>query len=201
MNITRNYISELHTVIDGLSITDIEKVIEALHKARLNRNTIFVMGNGGSASTATHLACDLGKNTRQKGLPNFRLMGLADNMAVFSALANDEGYENVFVQQLESFVQKDDIVIGISASGRSPNVLKAIKYANKAGAISIGFTGFDGGKLASMVKIHVNVPCSCIEQVEDVHLMLEHLITTALRERALALDPELLVENEEVRIL
>lgn len=189
MGIVRNYISELRTIIEKLSIPDIEKVIDTLHDARMNKSTIFVMGNGGSASTATHLACDLGKNTRQKGLPNFRLISLVDNMAIFSALANDEGYENVFKQQLESFIQKDDVVIGISTSGKSPNVLKAIEYANGADAITIGFTGFDGGLLASLVKINVHVPCDCIEQVEDIHLILEHMITTALREKGLGSMP------------
>jgi len=183
MSTPSEYIQELHAVIDALAVAEIEKLIDVLHEARMKGKTIFVMGNGGSASTSTHLACDLGKNTRSDGYPNFKVMGLSDNMAIFSALANDEGYENVFVQQLASFVQPEDIVIGISASGKSPNVLKAIEYANQAGAITVGFTGFDGGKLAKMVKINLHVPSDCIEQVEDVHLMLEHMIATALRER------------------
>jgi D-sedoheptulose 7-phosphate isomerase len=139
------------------------------------------MGNGGSASTATHFVCDLGKNTRSPHLPNFRVIGLSDNMAIFSALANDEGYENVFAQQLSSFVQPEDIVIGISASGNSPNVLKAMELANQRGARTVAFTGFDGGKLRSLAGIEIHVPSHCIEHVEDIHLMLEHLITKALK--------------------
>jgi len=139
------------------------------------------MGNGGSASTATHFVCDLGKNTRSPELPNFRVIGLSDNMAIFSALANDEGYENVFAQQLASFVQPEDIVIGISASGNSPNVLRAMVLANQRGARTVAFTGFDGGKLRSLAGIEIHVPSHCIEHVEDIHLVLEHLITKALK--------------------
>jgi D-sedoheptulose 7-phosphate isomerase len=191
----QEYINELHSVINSLDVRNIEMLIDTLHQARLKGNTIFTMGNGGSASTSTHLACDLGKNTRKNGWPNFKVMGLADNMAIFSALANDEGYENVFVQQLASFVKPDDVVIGISASGKSPNVLKAIEYANQAGAITVGFTGFDGGKLAKMVDINLHVDSNCIEQVEDVHLMLEHMIATALRVRVRSTEEAEEVEN------
>jgi D-sedoheptulose 7-phosphate isomerase len=126
--------------------------------------------------------CDLSKNTRKSHLPNYKVIGLTDNMAVLSALANDEGYENVFAQQLVSFVQPGDVVIAISASGNSPNVLKATELANQMGARTIGMTGFDGGKLARLSQINIHVPSNIIEHVEDIHLMLEHLITKALRD-------------------
>ncbi len=102
-------------------------------------------------------------------------------MAIFSAYANDEGYENVFCNQLDSLLMPDDVVVGISASGNSPNVLKAIELANSRGATTIGFTGFNGGRLASIVDVNLNVSSNSIEQVEDIHLMLEHLITKVLR--------------------
>jgi D-sedoheptulose 7-phosphate isomerase len=148
----------------------------------MNRRQVFIMGNGGSASTASHFVCDLAKNTRKPDLPNFRVIGLTDNMAIFSALANDEGYENVFAQQLASFLEPDDIVIGISASGNSANVLNAIELGNRMGATTIGLTGFDGGMLRSMVALDIHVPSSCIEHVEDIHLMLEHLICKAIKD-------------------
>jgi D-sedoheptulose 7-phosphate isomerase len=138
------------------------------------------MGNGGSASTATHFVCDLAKNTRKEGWPPFRVIGLSDNMALMTAYANDEGYENVFAQQLASFIQPWDIVIGISTSGNSPNVLNAIALANQKNAITIGFTGFDGGLLGTMVDIQVHTPSDRIEQVEDIHLILEHLMCSVL---------------------
>lgn len=185
MNFIQNYIGELKNTLDNLSQEVIVQVLDILHEARLNNQQVFILGNGGSASTASHFVCDLGKNTRVKGTPNFRVMGLSDNMAIFSALANDEGYENVFAQQLANHIQPDDIVIGISTSGNSPNVVNAIHLAKSVGAKTIGFTGFDSGKLGSMVDVNLHVPSDSIERVEDVHLVLEHLITKALRERAM----------------
>lgn len=184
MQIIQNYIGELKNTLDGLSSSVIEQVIEVLHTARLRNRQVFIMGNGGSASTASHFVCDLGKNTRVQGVPNFRVIGLTDNMALFSALANDEGYENVFAQQLASHIQPDDVVIGISTSGNSPNVVNAILLANSIPAQTIGFTGFDSGKLGTLVDINLHVPSYSIEHVEDIHLMLEHLICKALREKA-----------------
>jgi D-sedoheptulose 7-phosphate isomerase len=176
-----SYIEELKNTMDLLPEDRIQEVIALLREARLAGRQVFIMGNGGSASTATHFVCDLGKNTRHPALPNFRVIGLSDNMAIFSALANDEGYENVFAQQLASFVQPEDIVIGISASGNSPNVLIAMELANQRGARTVAFTGFDGGKLRSLAGIEIHVPSHCIEHVEDIHLVLEHLITKALK--------------------
>lgn len=182
MDFIRNYITELQNTLEYLPETLIVEVIEILHAARLNQRQIFIMGNGGSASTASHFVCDLAKNTRKEGWPDYRVIGLSDNMAVFSAFANDEGYENVFAQQLASFVQSGDIVIAISTSGNSPNVIKAVELANQAGARTIGMSGFDGGRLGSLVEIHLHVLSNCIEHVEDIHLILEHLICKALRE-------------------
>ncbi len=184
MSYVKNYITQLEQTLEQLPETLIHEVIQILQVARLDRRQIFVMGNGGSASTASHFACDLGKNTRQDGWPNFRVIGLTDNMATFSALANDEGYSNVFAQQLESFLQPGDIVIAISASGNSMNVLNAIELANQVGARTIGFTGYDGGKLGKMVEFNLNVASNMIEQVEDIHLMMQHLICKELRENA-----------------
>jgi D-sedoheptulose 7-phosphate isomerase len=182
MDHSRRYVSDLQLTLNRLPIDLIDRVITILHEARLKDRRVFIMGNGGSASTASHFACDLGKNTRSKGWPNYQVLGLTDNMALFSALANDEGYENVFAQQLASFVQPDDIVIGISTSGNSANVVNAIKLAKRMGAKTIGFTGFDSGRLGPLVDIDLHVQSDSIEQVEDIHLMLEHLITKALRE-------------------
>lgn len=182
MNPIQDYVNQLHKTLDELPESQIIEVIDVLNEARLSQRQIFIMGNGGSASTASHFVCDLSKNTRKNYLPNYRVIGLTDNMAVLSALANDEGYENVFAQQLVSFVQPGDVVIAISASGNSPNVLKATEMANQMGARTIGMTGFDGGKLAKLSQINIHVPSNIIEHVEDIHLMLEHLITKALRD-------------------
>lgn len=202
MNVTKNYIGELKGILDDLSHEVIEQVITVLHEARMENQQVFIMGNGGSASTASHFVCDLGKNTRVKGVPNFRVMGLTDNLALFSALANDEGYENVFAQQLANHIQPSDIVIGISTSGNSSNVVNAVKLANSIQARTIGFTGFNSGELGSLVHIDLHVPSHSIEHIEDIHLVLEHLITRALREKAkemvsLAILPEVALEEEK----
>jgi D-sedoheptulose 7-phosphate isomerase len=182
MNYVRKYLAELQLTIDIVPVELVNEVIARLHEARLSQRRIFIMGNGGSAATASHFAADLAKNTRKDGWPNYRVMSLTDNTALLSAYANDEGYENVFVQQLASFVEPGDVVIGISCSGNSLNVLKAIDLANQAGALTIGMTGFDGGRLGELVHIHLHIPSRIIEQVEDIHLMVEHLVCKALRE-------------------
>ena len=179
----QEYISTLQETINILPVEKIQEVVEIIHEARLAEKQVFIMGNGGSASTASHFVCDLAKNTRKVGWPHFKVIGLSDNMAVLSAYANDEGYENVFSQQLENLIQKGDIVIGISASGNSPNVLNGMNVAKKHSAKTIGFTGFDGGKLGKMVNDHIHIPNKNYGQVEDVHHMLEHMIINALQDR------------------
>lgn len=175
------YLSRLQGVLRELPLDDIRDAVAVLHYARLNDKQVFIMGNGGSAATASHFACDLGKNLVIRGRPRFRVMALTDNMPLFSALANDYGYEHVFAEQLANLVRAGDIVIGISGSGKSHNVLNAIELARATRATTIGMTGFDGGRLKHMVDVCVLVPCHNMEQVEDTHLVLEHLITTALR--------------------
>lgn len=188
------YINELQNTLNQLPVEMIDRVVHLLHNARLHNKQIFIMGNGGSASTATHFVCDLAKNTRRPGWPSFRTIGLTDNMAIMTAYANDEGFDNVFSEQLANLVQADDIVIGISTSGNSPNVLKATELANRMGAVTIGFTGFDGGELGRLVQYHVHVPSNIIEQVEDIHLALEHMICRTLGNMAqpMVIMPDLL---------
>ena len=183
MEYIQNYISNLQQTMDRLSQPLISDVIHTLQRARMQGSQVFIMGNGGSASTASHFVCDLAKNTRCDGLPHFRAIGLADNMEIFSAYANDEGYENVFSQQLINLIKPGDIVIAISASGNSKNVLNAVDEARKYGVTTIGFTGFDGGRLGQMVNIHVHVQSNIIEHVEDIHLMLEHIIVRTIKDQ------------------
>jgi len=176
------YVEEIKDTLDRLPWEAIQEVIGVLQEARLNDRQVFVMGNGGSAATASHFACDLGKGTLMPGRPRFRVIALTDNMPLFSALANDFGYDRVFVEQLASLVHPGDVVIGISGSGNSANVLNAIFFARQVGASTIGLTGFDGGRLKDLVDVCILVPNHCIEQVEDLHLLLEHLIATQLRQ-------------------
>jgi D-sedoheptulose 7-phosphate isomerase len=183
MDQIQNYIATLQQTLGELNQNQIWNVINVLQRARMQGSQIFIMGNGGSASTASHFVCDLAKNTRIDGLPHFRVIGLADNMEIFSAYANDEGYENVFSQQLINLVKPDDVVIAISASGNSKNVLNAVEEAQKHDLTTIGFTGFDGGQLGHLVDIHIHVDSKVIEHVEDVHLILEHIIVRTIKEQ------------------
>lgn len=181
MEYLQEYIVDVQKTLDQLPIGDIREVIEILHRGRLAKRQIFVVGNGGSASTASHIVCDLAKNTRNPLAPHIRIMELTDNSAIFSAYANDDGYDNVFALQLANFIEAQDIVVAISTSGNSENVIRAVKLARANGAITIGMTGFNGGQLISLVDKNIHVPSDNIEQVEDIHLMLGHIITTNLR--------------------
>ncbi|UCD99274.1 MAG: SIS domain-containing protein [Chloroflexota bacterium] len=185
MYLIRSYVDELKNILDKLSQEQVEQVLAVLHEARMANQQVFIFGNGGSASTASHFVCDLGKNTRVQGVPNFRVIGLIDNIALFSALANDDGYENVFLNQLIDHVQPGDVVVAISTSGNSMNVVNAVQFARSVGARTISFTGFDSGQLGSLVDVDLHVSSHSIEHVEDVHLVLEHLITRGLRELAM----------------
>lgn len=188
MEIIQDYISTLQLTMDQLPRQSIADAIAVLQQARTRGSQVFILGNGGSASTASHFACDLAKNTRQEGLPHFRVIGLTDNMAMFSALANDEGYENVFSEQLASLVRPGDIVIAISASGNSKNVICAAEMAHRSGATVVGFTGFDGGLLRQIANINLHVNSNIIEHVEDIHLMLEHLIVKSIKDQSQTVD-------------
>jgi D-sedoheptulose 7-phosphate isomerase len=182
MKIIGSYLDKLQQTLAQLPHKPLEDTIDVLQEARMAGRQVFILGNGGSASTASHFVCDLAKNTRMPDWPHFRVIGLTDNMALISAYANDDGFENVFVQQLSNFVQPADVVIAISTSGNSSNVLRAVRVANEMKATTIGFTGYKGGQLGTMVDINLNVPSDIIEQIEDIHLIFEHLICTALRE-------------------
>ena len=183
MEAIENYISVLQQTMDQLPGQSIAEAIRVLQHARMQGHQVFILGNGGSASTASHFVCDLAKNTRREGLPHFRVIGLTDNMAIFSAYANDEGYENVFSEQLANLIRPGDVVTAISASGNSKNVIHAIAEAQKHQVTTIGFTGFDGGRLGQMVDINIHVQSNIIEHVEDIHLMLEHMIVKTIKEQ------------------
>jgi len=181
-SIIDHYIKNLSMILETLPKMEIVKIIELLEEAREQSRTVFIFGNGGSASTASHFANDLSKATIVAGKGRLRVISLVDNIALFSAWANDTSYERVFAEQLENFIEPNDLVIAISASGNSPNVLAGVEVAKAHGAHTIGLSGFGGGKLSKMVEVAVIVPSHEYGPVEDVHLMLNHMITTALKE-------------------
>ena len=170
MSYAKKYLEDLKNTADLVKENEINSVIEILEKARKDRKMIFILGNGGSASTATHFVNGLSQGATIPGQARFKAIGLTDNIPNMLAYANDMGYDQIFVEQLKNLMEDGDIVIGISGSGNSENVIKAIDYAKKNNAITIGLTGFDGGKLRKVVDYNIHVPCSFMEMVEDIHL-------------------------------
>jgi D-sedoheptulose 7-phosphate isomerase len=157
-------------------------IVDVLLTARKENKTVFIMGNGGSASTASHFVGDLSKGTIVEGYPRFKAIALTDNIPNMLAWGNDSCYEDIFVEQLKNFLNPGDVVIGISGSGNSKNVLRAIEYANAHNAITVGFSGFEGGKLKDLAQISLVVPSNYMQRIEDIHLLLEHMMTSLIRE-------------------
>ncbi len=176
------YIQDLQGSLGQMPLDDIRQVIAALHYARLDGRQIFITGCGGNAATASHFANDLCIGAAVPDLPHFRAIALTDNMPLYSADANDLGYQFVLAQQLSNLVHKGDVVIGITVSGFSSNVRRAMETACSMQAVTIGFTGFDGGILKELVDICVLVPSYSMDRVEDLHLIMEHLMCTCLRD-------------------
>lgn len=174
------YLRYLSDILAQLDRGQIAAFITALQEARQRGATVFFLGNGGSAATASHFQNDL---TRWRENP-MRIISLTDNVAVLTAIGNDYGYENVFRMQLENLLRPDDVVVAISVSGNSPNVLRAMEYAKEQGATTVGLTGMDGGELARVSDINVHAPTLQGEYApaEDVHMILDHLVVSFLWE-------------------
>jgi D-sedoheptulose 7-phosphate isomerase len=179
----KRYFSYLAGLFKRIDLHSVERLGDLFDEARRAGRQIFFMGNGGSAATASHFANDLGKGAYVKGKRPFKAISLTDNVALITAIANDEGYERIFIDQLSNVLNESDIVVGISASGNSPNVVRAIEFANERGAKTVGLTGFSGGELKKVAKIsvHIETPKGEYGPVEDIHMILDHLVTTYLK--------------------
>ena len=187
-----NHLSEVSRIAETLSVADIDKATELLFEAWGNSRQVFTCGNGGSASTATHFACDLAKTTIVAGKKRFKAYCLNDNIPLMSALINDDGFDNLFYEQLKANFQKGDVLISISVHGGagkdkaglwSQNLLKAMKYASEMGGKTIGLSGFDGGPMKEIADACIVVPINSTPQVESFHLALEHLICDCLKHK------------------
>jgi D-sedoheptulose 7-phosphate isomerase len=176
-----SYLFQVADILQYLPAEIMERVIYRLEEARWQRQQVFTCGNGGSAATASHLACDLAKGAMAPNKPPIKALCLSDNVSLLTAWANDVSYDEVFSQRMAPWVESGDVLIAISGSGNSQNVLNAVDRARAVGATTIGFTGFDGGKLKDMVDICLIVPSHSMQQIEDVHLLLCHLIATCLQ--------------------
>lgn len=176
------YFAELEQMLRSISRSEMQKVLSLLEDAYRNGRRIFLMGNGGSAATASHLALDLAKNTIIPGAPRLKAISLTDHVPLITAWSNDTAYEYIFAEQLASMIEPGDIVIGISTSGNSHNVINALRLAKESRAYTIGLLGATGGKIKYMVDAYVLAPGQSVEQEEDAHMIVAHVITLHMRE-------------------
>ena len=183
------YLDELKTLLDNLPLAQVKRAAEVLFRAYETDHTLFVFGNGGSAALASHMASDLGKATHVpgpaalQGVKRLKVLALTDNVPLLTAWANDSSYENAFAGQMENFIQAGDVALAISGSGNSPNVLRALELARRAGASTVGLAGCGGGRMKDLLDCPIVVPSHNMQQVEDAHLVLAHMIFLDLKAR------------------
>lgn len=183
MSLIQNYIDGLSGCLKELLQQNVTEIADIIFDAYKKGKQIFTMGNGGSATTASHFANDLKLGTAVENKPHVRVTSLTDNIAVISAVANDIGYSSIFEEQLVGQLNEGDVVIGISASGNSPNVLKAIEFGRSRGAITVGFIGFSGGRLKELTHKCIVLSSRDYGQVEDAHLCLAHIVSYLVRDK------------------
>jgi len=174
------YFYKLKKTIDLISKEELSQLINILVSAKDAGKTIFIMGNGGSAATASHYCCDFNKGVSLGQDKMFKFICLNDNVPTMMAYSNDISYDEVFVGPLRNFLNEGDYVIGISGSGNSMNVIKALEFANGKGAITIGLTGFSGGKVMNLCKYNVHIPIDDMQITEDLHMVLDHCMMKIL---------------------
>lgn len=170
----KTYFAELSSIFTTVSLTEFDHLVEELRAAYERHAHIFICGNGGSASTASHFACDINKGVSYGKDKRFKIICLNDNIPTMLAYANDISYEEVFVEQLKNFMVKDDVVIGVSGSGGSKNVLKAVEYANNHGGRTYGICGYGGGALKQLAQKSLVIQSNDMQKVEDLHLIVLH---------------------------
>ena len=182
------YLNEHRSGLDKLPLEAVRHAVDILEQAYQSDHTVFLFGNGGSAALASHLATDLGKGTHSpgpeslRGIKRLRVLSLTDNVPLLTAWGNDTSYDNVFAGQMENFIQAGDVAFGISGSGNSPNVLRALELARRVGATTIGLSGY-GGKMIELLDCPIVVPSNHMQHVEDAHYIMAHLIFLDLKGR------------------
>ena len=172
----QTYKTDLLKAIDTVDLEKVNEAIQVLAQARAQARRIFVCGNGGSASTASHFVCDMVKGASFNRSTRFRIMALTDSLPTITAYSNDVSYECVFVEQLKNFAEPGDVLMAISGSGNSPNVLRAVEYANSIGCRTIALSGRDGGKLGPLAQLNIQAANPHMGRIEDVHMMVMHMI-------------------------
>ena len=182
MSFVAAYKEDLLQAIQSIDLEKVELATQWMREAQSAQRHIFTCGNGGSASTASHIACDIVKGASYGREKRFRIMALTDSLATLTAYSNDVSYEQVFVEQLKNFAGKGDVLLAISGSGNSPNVLRAVEYAKTVGCRTIALSGRDGGKLGPLSDLNIQVPVQHMGRIEDAHLIACHMIAYGLME-------------------
>lgn len=172
----KDYIELEISILSKLDQDEINRAMNLLEKTRNRGSNVFVFGNGGSAATASHMENDFNKGISEKLEKKYRFQCINANLATIMAIANDNGYDRVFIQQLENKLKAEDVIIAISGSGNSENVIKAVEYAKGQGCKIIGMTGYDGGKLKSLSDISLHVPLDNMQITEDIHTVFNHMM-------------------------
>jgi D-sedoheptulose 7-phosphate isomerase len=170
------FFTKVMQTLGKIDKTSLKKFVDLLLDAYHQESTIFIFGNGGSASTASHFCGDFIKGVSYGLEKRFKIICLNDNISALTAIANDVSYEDIFIEQLKNFLNKDDLVIGISCSGNSTNVIKALEYANTVGSKTVSFCGFDGGKVKHIAHLSIQADINDMEVSEDIHLILVHCL-------------------------
>jgi len=176
------YLVAINSIVKKFDRNMIQEIIDIIMEAYRKNKQIFIFGNGGSAATSSHFACDLNKTVSIKGKPLFKAISLTDNVSLMTAWGNDTSFDNIFYGQMLNFFNKGDVALGISGGGNSPSVLKALQYANEMDSPSIALTGFNGGKVKDIAKTVLIVPVHNYQLIEDVHVILIHLIASVIKE-------------------
>ncbi len=184
MSFSDTYKSELLETIASIDTEEVNRAIAWFEQALVEDRHVFVCGNGGSGSTASHFVCDVLKGASYEREKRFRILSLCDSMPTLTAYSNDVSYECAFVEQLKNYARPGDLVMAISASGNSPNVVKAVEYANEAGCKTIVLTGRDGGKLGRAGQLNIHVPAEHMGRIEDAHMVICHMIAYRFMEQA-----------------
>lgn len=191
-----HYWRGLAGALEATRLDGVARIAAELYACYRRRGTVFVVGNGGSAATASHIACDLAKGTRASHAPTFKVICPTDSIPLLTAWSNDACYADALAEQIAPFVQAEDVLLAISTSGNSPNVLQAAEVARRAGAKVLALTGRDGGRLRRRADVVLQVPSDSIEQVEDVHLVIGHSLCVALRNEIRTLQPDMRITEE-----
>ena len=178
----RSYFNRLTEAIDNLNIEEINTAVNTIKAAYEREATIYVFGNGGSAATASHFVCDFNKGICENLDKKFNLICLSDNTPIVTAIANDISYDDIFVFQMKNKLKADDLVLAISGSGNSKNVIKAVEYAKKIGTKVVGITGYSGGKLRELADFHMHVNVNDMQLTEDIHMAFDHMMYRVLKD-------------------